>query len=35
MRCDEPLPAQADGDDLGDVTELHLGVIRDGAELLV
>jgi diacylglycerol kinase family enzyme len=35
VRCDEPLPAQADGDDLGDVTELHLGVIRDGAELLV
>jgi diacylglycerol kinase family enzyme len=35
VRCDEPLPAEADGDDLGDFTELRLGVDRDGAELLV
>jgi diacylglycerol kinase family enzyme len=35
IRCDEPLPAQADGDDLGDVAELRLGVVRDGAEVLV
>jgi diacylglycerol kinase family enzyme len=35
VRCDEPLPVEADGDDLGDVLELQLGVIRDAARLLV
>ncbi len=33
--CDEPLPAEVDGDDVGDVTEVDLGIDRDGARLLV
>lgn len=33
--CDEPLPAQVDGDDVGDVAEARLGLVRDGARLLV
>ena len=33
--CDEPLPAQVDGDDVGDVTHVELGVDSDGARLLV
>jgi diacylglycerol kinase family enzyme len=33
--CDEPLPAQVDGDDIGDVTEVAFGVDRRGARLLV
>jgi diacylglycerol kinase family enzyme len=35
VRCDRPLPAEADGDDLGDVSEVRLGVEREGARLLV
>jgi diacylglycerol kinase family enzyme len=35
VRCDRPLPAQVDGDDLGDVLLVRLGLDRDGARLLV
>ena len=33
--CDVPLPAEVDGDDVGDVTEVELGIDREGARLLV
>jgi diacylglycerol kinase family enzyme len=33
--CDEPLPAQVDGDDVGDVLAAHLGIDAEGARLLV
>jgi diacylglycerol kinase family enzyme len=33
--CDEPLPAEVDGDDIGDVVEAVLGVDRRGARFLV
>jgi len=35
VRCDRPLPVQADGDDLGDHDEIRLGVVRNAARLLV
>jgi diacylglycerol kinase family enzyme len=35
VHCDEPLPAEADGDDIGDVTEARFGVERDAVRLLV
>ncbi len=35
IECDEPLPAEVDGDDIGDVTRAHLGVDDAGARLLV
>jgi diacylglycerol kinase family enzyme len=35
VRCDRPLPVQADGDDLGDFAEIRLGVVRNAARLLV
>ena len=35
VRCDRPLPVQADGDDLGDFSEIRLGVVRNAARLLV
>jgi diacylglycerol kinase family enzyme len=35
VRCDRPLPVQADGDDLGDYSEIRLGVVRNAARLLV
>jgi diacylglycerol kinase family enzyme len=35
IRCDAPLPAEVDGDDLGDLEEARLTVVRDGARLLV
>jgi diacylglycerol kinase family enzyme len=33
--CDVPLPAEVDGDDVGDVTDVILGVDPEGARLLV
>ena len=33
--CDEPLPGEVDGDDVGDVTRAELGVDDEGARLLV
>jgi diacylglycerol kinase family enzyme len=33
--CDEPLPLQADGEDLGDVAEAHFEAERDALEVLV
>jgi diacylglycerol kinase family enzyme len=33
--CDEPLPGEVDGDDVGDVTRAELGVDEEGARLLV
>lgn len=35
VRCDEPLPLQADGEDLGDVTEAVFEVRRDAVSVLV
>lgn len=35
VTCDEPLPAQVDGDDVGDVVVARLGLDREGARLLV
>jgi diacylglycerol kinase family enzyme len=35
LTCDEPLPAEVDGDDIGDVTEVRFGVDYRGARLLV
>jgi diacylglycerol kinase family enzyme len=35
VTCDEPLPAEVDGDDVGDVREAVLGVDYRGARLLV
>lgn len=35
IRCDAPLPLQADGEDLGDVTELELVAERDAVAVLV
>jgi diacylglycerol kinase family enzyme len=35
IRCDAPLPAEIDGDDLGDLSEARLTVVREGARLLV
>jgi diacylglycerol kinase family enzyme len=35
LTCDEPLPAEVDGDDVGDVTEAVFGVDYRGARLLV
>jgi diacylglycerol kinase family enzyme len=35
IRCDAPLPAEVDGDDIGDLTEARLSVVREGARLLV
>jgi hypothetical protein len=33
--CDEPLPGEVDGDDVGDVTRAEFGVDDEGARLLV
>jgi hypothetical protein len=35
VTCDEPLPAQVDGDDIGDVRVARIGLERDGARLLI
>jgi diacylglycerol kinase family enzyme len=35
VRCDRPLPLQADGEDLGDVTEAHFESERDALTVLV
>jgi len=35
VRSDEPLPAQVDGEDLGDLSEAVLRVVRPGARMLV
>jgi diacylglycerol kinase family enzyme len=35
VRCDAPLPAEVDGDDIGDLTEARFAVVREGARLLV
>lgn len=35
VECDEPLPGEVDGDDVGDVTRAVLGVDDEGARLLV
>ena len=35
VRCDEPLPLQADGEDLGDVTEAVFEAERDAISVLV
>jgi hypothetical protein len=35
IRCDAPLPAEVDGDDIGDLTEARLSVVHAGARLLV
>ena len=35
IRCDAPLPAEVDGDDIGDLTEARLTVVQRGARLLV
>jgi len=35
VRCDEPLPLQADGEDLGDVTEAVFEAERDAIDVLV
>ena len=35
VRCDEPLPLQADGEDLGDVTEVVYEAERDAISVLV
>ena len=34
-RCDEPLPLQADGEDLGDVAEAVFEAERDAVSVLV
>jgi diacylglycerol kinase family enzyme len=33
--CDGPTPLQADGEDLGDVTEAHFEAERDALDVLV
>jgi hypothetical protein len=33
--CDEPLPLEADGEDLGDVTEAVFQAERDAVDVLV
>ncbi len=35
VECDEPLPGEVDGDDVGDVTRAVLGIDDEGARLLV
>jgi diacylglycerol kinase family enzyme len=35
LTCDEPLPGEVDGDDIGDLTRAELGVDDEGARLLV
>jgi diacylglycerol kinase family enzyme len=35
IRCDAPLPAEVDGDDIGDLVEARLTVAREGARILV
>jgi diacylglycerol kinase family enzyme len=35
VRCDAPLPLQADGEDLGDVTEAVFEAERDAVSVLV
>jgi len=35
LTCDEPLPGEVDGDDVGDLTRAELGVDDEGARLLV
>ena len=35
IRCDAPLPAEVDGDDIGDLAEARLTVVHEGARLLV
>ena len=35
VRCDEPLPLQADGEDLGDVDEAVFEAKRDAVSVLV
>ena len=35
VRCDHPLPLQADGEDLGDVTEATFAAERDALTVLV
>ena len=35
VRCDVPLPLQADGEDLGDVTEVRFESERDALTVLV
>jgi diacylglycerol kinase family enzyme len=34
VRCDHPLPAQADGEDLGDISEARFESERDALEVL-
>ena len=35
VRCDVPLPLQADGEDLGDVSEATFEAVRDAVSVLV
>src|SRR5262249_31665379 len=35
LTCDEPLPGEGDGDDIGDLTRAELGVDDEGARLLL
>jgi diacylglycerol kinase family enzyme len=35
VRCDRPMPLQADGEDLGDVTEAAFEALRDAVSVLV
>jgi diacylglycerol kinase family enzyme len=35
VRCDEPMPLQSDGEDLGDVVEAVFEARRDAVEVLV
>ena len=35
VRCDRPLPLQADGEDLGDVEEAHFEAERDALQVLI
>jgi len=35
LTCDEPLPAQVDGDDIGDVSVVRFGIDDAGAHLLI
>jgi hypothetical protein len=35
LTCDEPLPGEVDGDDVGDLMRAELGVDDEGARLLI
>ena len=35
IRCDVPLPAQVDGEDIGDVEEVEIVAERDAVTVLV